>query len=149
MAYDASKFKKVESSLSPGESVIAGAPAFPPGGFKRQTAGGAFGAIGAVVAGAGKSDAGSFKLPQRFVLGLTNKRILICKSDALLGRPKEILFDLPLTNVTTAELVSGGKITQHARFVTRDGQELEVEVAKGKGKQFLNELVTQAQALIA
>jgi hypothetical protein len=149
MAYDAGKFKKLESALAAGETVIAGAPALPPGGFKRQAAGGAFGAIGAVVAGAGKSEAGSFTLPRRFVLGLTNQRLLVCKPDALLGRPKEIVFDLPLSDVTSAELVSGGKLTQHARFVTRDGRELEVEVPKGKGNQLLTALVTKAQGLIA
>jgi hypothetical protein len=149
MAYDASKFKKVESSLGAGESVIAGVPAFPLGGFKRQTAGGAFGAVGAAVANAGKSHAGSFELPQRFILGLTNKRLLICKSDAVLGRPKEILFDLPLSEVSAAELVDGGKVTQRARFALRDGRELEVEVPKGKGKQFLTTVVTEAQGLLS
>jgi hypothetical protein len=88
--YKLKHFDKVSDQLEPSEMFIAGAAGLPPGGMRRQAGlTGIGGAAGALVAGSGKRT--ELELPPKFVLGLTNQRLLFCQPDNVWGHPKAVL----------------------------------------------------------
>lgn len=141
MAYKLSKFSKVTSSLEPGEAFVAGAFVMTPGTMKRQMAGALGGVVGAAIASSGSSASGSFDLPRRFVLGLTDRRLLLFKPDALWAKPKELIATIPLADIASAGFTSGGAMSNAASIVLRTGQSLDVEVAKGPARGWLEALL--------
>lgn len=145
MAYKLSKFGKVTGSLEPGETFVAGAFAMAPGTMKRQMAGALGGAIGAAIASSGSGASGSFELPRRFVMGLTERRILLFKPDALWAKPKELIGAIPLGDVVSAGFTSGGAMSNKAAIALRNGQVLEVECAKGPARKWLEELLAAVE----
>ena len=146
--YKLSNFKKIVPELAPGEQIIAGAFAMPPGGMKRQMMGGAFGAVGAAVAASGKGTAGSFELPRRFILGLTGQRLLFVKPDALMGRPKSILYAIPVGQIASAGLGSSGAMSQQAVFALKSGEQIVVEVGKVRVKAWMLDLLEKMQPML-
>ena len=145
MAYKLSKFSKVTSSLEPGESFVAGAFAMAPGTMKRQMAGALGGAIGAAIASSGSSASGSFELPRRFVIGLTERRLLLFKPDLLWAKPKELIGTIALADVVSAGFTGGGAMSNTATIALRNGQALEVECAKGPARKWLEELLAAVE----
>lgn len=67
--------------------------------------------------------------------------------DMLWGRPKNVAFAVPLSDIASVSLAEPGKLSQQATFVCKDGRTLTVE-AMTKGKSWLRELVTKAEALL-
>ena len=146
--YKLKNFKKILPELVQGEVIQAGAFAMPPGGMKRQMMGGAFGVIGQVVAAKGQGTAGSFELPRRFILGLTNQRLLFVKPDALLGRPKSILYAIPVNQIASAGLGDKGAMSQQAVFALKSGEQVIVEVGKVRVKAWMVDLLEKLQPML-
>lgn len=147
--YKLSRFNKIAPELHEGEQLVAGAFAMPPGGVKRVLGGSVGGAVGALAAGAGKGQAGSVELPRRFVLGLTSQRLLFCKPDQWLGKPKKVLYAIPLSDLASAESGKAGAMSQQAVFTTKSGDEIVVEAMKGKGRGWLENLIAKLRPLLS
>jgi hypothetical protein len=150
VAYKLKKFDAVAPSvLEPGESFVAGAFALLPGGVKRQMGLSAFGAIGAATSGLGHGTAGSFTLPRKFVLGLTNRRIAIFAIAYWSGRPNKLLGSLPLSSVEGAHWDGSGTMSRRATISLIDGGRLDFEATKGAMRaateSFLDALRAQLQ----
>jgi len=150
VAYNLKKFNKVSSTLEPGESFLAGAPALPPGGVGRSMVGGALGgAVGVIAAGSGSATAGAFELPGRFTLALTDRRIMVFKPDPWLGRPKKLVGSIPLADVAGAAFTESGAVSKRAAVSLRNGTSLDVEVQKGIGRAWMEHFIEQVNARIA
>lgn len=147
-AYKLSKFGKIQSKLGPGEEIVAGAFGMPPGGVKRTMGGAVGGAVGALAAGAGKATAGTVELPRKFVLGLTNQRLLICKPDSFMGNPKDVIYGIPVADITSAGWGDSGKLSAQAVIALRDGNTLIVEAMKGRTKGWLEDLLSKLQPML-
>jgi len=147
--YKLSHFKKIIDQLGPGETFVAGAAAMPPGGMRRHAAtAGVGGALGALVAGGGQRGAGDVQLPGKFVLGLTNERLLFCKPDNVWGHPKAVLYAIPLAEIASAEPVKTGAISKQAKFMLTNGQEIVVESQRAIAGKWMDDLLEQIQPLL-
>jgi hypothetical protein len=141
--YKLKHFSKVEDQLGPSETFIAGAAGLPPGGMRRQAVGGA---IGALVGGS--KPAGDFELPPRFILGLTNQRLLFCKPDNMWGHPKAVLHAIPLSDIASVGPSKGGVISQQIEITFHDGRQLVVETQKAIAGKWMEDLVEKVQPLL-
>ena len=147
--YKLKNFSKVEDQLGPSETFIAGAAGLPPGGMRRQAGlAGIGGVAGALVAGSGKKTAGDFELPAKFVLGLTNQRLLFCKPDNVWGHPKSVLYAIPLSDIAALGPSKGGVISKQIEIALRDGRKLVIESQRAIAGKWMEDLVEKVQPLI-
>lgn len=144
-SYKLKHFRKITDRLAPGEELIAGTPAMAPGGMRRQMIGGAI-AMG--IDSTKSRKAGDVELPARFVLGLTNQRLLITKPDMWMGRPKELLYAIPLSDLVSVEPGRKGAVSKQAVFTMRDGAQMTVESQRAIAGKWFDELVERIQPLL-
>lgn len=145
--YKLKHFSKINDQLGPGEIFVAGAAAMPPGGMRRHATSGG-GLVGALVAGTGSHAGGDVELPAKFVLGLTNQRLLFCKPDNVWGHPKAVLYALPLADIASATPSRSGAISKQANFAMRDGREIVVESQRAIAGKWFDDLLDQIQPLL-
>lgn len=126
--------KKAEENLNPGERLIAAVRTQPRG----STVGAAGGIVGEVLsrrqtskahveAGAG-SQAESWPKVNSAV-GLTDQRLLLYDY-TVMGKPKDLIGEFPLDQLTAVELEKKKLGANLLRFVFADGSGTEVECAK-------------------
>lgn len=135
-------FTPVRSVLGTGESFITGAFVEAPGNTGRQMRAGL--TTGGLFSTAGSAMSGSFELPRRYILGLTEYRLLVFKH-GFFGKPKTLLHALPLTDVTSAGFSRGGMLSNQARIEFRSGHVLAIECFKANRKQ-VTELLSEMHA---
>ena len=96
--------------LAPDETLLAGSPCLPRGAIGKRAAGGFFGVAGNAIAGAAaKSGYGAAapSLPSLVALGVTTERILIFGMGSFRGRPKKLLYAIPLAEVARITFCEG------------------------------------------
>lgn len=146
-AYNLKHFKNILSALEPGEVILAGAIAVPEGFIKKgRKALPLTGLVGAAIATSGEGQAGSFVMPGRMVLGLTNSRLLVCIRDSWSGHPKSVHSSIRLSEIRSAELEQS-KTLRRARFSLSDGTTLSVETEWQFGAS-MDDLLAKIQPLL-
>lgn len=146
MSFSNRKLKKLAPNLEPGEQVITGALAFAPGGIRRQQLkAGLFGAAGAVAAARKTHEAGSLHLPNLFYVALTDRRLLFTRMGSMLGRATgELLAGVPRYDIVSAGF-GQGKQARSVQIVLRNGATVEIEVRRGRQRQWMADLLAQLQ----
>ncbi len=144
--------KHCGDSLQAGEEFVAATYAEPPGVIGRTVA---FGAVGGIVGHAAGARASKKKAEEaealgttqgiadtiptaKGVLALTNSRFLIFGHSALSGRPKDLVFELPRQDVTSASYEKG-KLLGKIQLTFSDGSVVQFESAKAGKPQLLAE----------
>lgn len=147
-SYNLKNFRKFGDLLEPDETFIAGLFGMPPGGVKRNLAGGA-GLFGAVYLLRNQEGATAIELPAQFVLGLTPRRIVFFDAKGLGGRPKVPLFSVPLEAVTSVVHGGSGLMANRVVLGLRDAPELEIEIQKGMPGPWARQFVERLSSMIA
>jgi|GEM_PF-6707984 len=125
MSYQPSRFAAAAAPvLEAGEEIVAGTYAQLPGSYQREMA------FGTLAGSFGNGLAGTLRLPRRFELAVTDRRILVFDRSPWTGRPSRLLAEIDLADVRrirTAEARHG----IHALVVdTHRDESLVVEVVK-------------------
>jgi hypothetical protein len=127
--------KRAGELLGPGETLLSAVRSQPRGTNLGVGIGGAVGAVVAdrqaskAKAAAGEGSTAAAWPSGNTAVGLTNRRLMLFNYTAL-GKPKDLVAEFPLDQVTTVELEKK-KVTANAlRFGFTDGSGVEVECAK-------------------
>jgi hypothetical protein len=126
--------KKAAEHLNAGERLIAAVRTLPRG----STVGAAGGIIGAALSGRqaskAEADAAAGSVAEAWpkenaAVGLTDKRLLLFNYTAM-GKPKDLIGEFPLDQLTSVELEKKKLGANALRFAFADGSGIEVECAK-------------------
>ncbi len=122
--------------LEPDEPILAGAPCLPRGAITKRAVGSIFGVVGNLVAGdaatRGHKLAGS-TLPSVIALGVTPKRLLVFAMGPVTGRPNQLLFAIPLSDVTEVRWAQGravGMKKMSLDISLADGSDVNLDIAR-------------------
>lgn len=101
--------------LQAGEDFLAATPCLPRGGISRRVIGAAaFGAAGDLIASSGANSAGPIyvgqELPSTMALGVTQQRVLVFGMNVATGRPKKVIYDIPLVGVAGVQSSTGRSV---------------------------------------
>ena len=128
--------------LQAGEEVRAACTTNPKGTMKRSVAVGVGGVVGALVAGRGEGDeAEAGGLADRFPSGqhylvVTDLRLLACSVAAMSGKPKELVAEWPIDQISDIT-TDKGKLAIPLTITFADGTSVAVEAARGTGADTL------------
>jgi hypothetical protein len=135
--------EKLADGLVDGETVISGLRV----NLKGTALGVGFAAMGGVLPalaggkamkpGQDQAEASGIPFSQQMALGLTTRRIIIWSRSALSGKPKEIIGEIGLTEVSDATFAKG-KLGDLISLIFAGGKKLELESVKvDKGEEFV------------
>ncbi|HEV3264891.1 MAG TPA: hypothetical protein VG014_05180 [Acidimicrobiales bacterium] len=129
--------KAAAGRVTEDDPILAGTPCLPRGAITKRAVGSVFGVAGNLAAGelaAGTSHSiGGHRLPSIMALGVTRLRLLIFGMNSFTGRPNEVLFDIPLSeiaDVLTSEGRAVGMKKAKIDIAFRDGSTLELDIAR-------------------
>lgn len=122
--------------LAEGETLLAGTPCLPRGAIGKRAAGAVFGAVGNVIAGAeaksGYGDAAP-PLPSLVAIGVTTERLLIFGMGSFRGRPKKLLYSIPLSQISRVTFREGravGMKKTELDVVPLVGSNIQLDIAR-------------------
>lgn len=134
----------------PGEHLVATTRVARKQSVKSQAA---FGVLGGMVANAVKAkveskhphDSAATNFPQlpSMTLGLTDRRVIVCRNSTLSNRPEEMVTALNLDSITNARFEKG-KLTSKLFVTTADGTEDKFQVLRGSGAEEFADALNQA-----
>lgn len=119
------------------DPILAGTPCLPRGAITKRAVGSVFGVVGNLAAGelaAGTSHSiAGHKLPSIMALGVTRLRLLIFGMNGFTGRPNEVLFEIPLSEITDVQASEGRAVGMKKAKIDiafRDGSTLELDIPR-------------------
>jgi hypothetical protein len=139
MGYFETASAKAATDLQPGEQVTAANRFQAKGQAMAMAAGGLVGAAIASVASKGDRKAAAeagVKLPQRGVLVVTDRRVLVYSQSAFAARPKKLLAEIPNTLVGAAPTGKGvAPAMVRTRLSFSTGGSAEIDLVKRDGAE--------------
>jgi hypothetical protein len=128
--------KPSQGLLDQDEKLLAGAPCLPRGAIGKRALGSIFGVVGNAVAGDSATSGygeGAPTLPSVVALGVSSKRLLIFDMGGFSGKPKNLLYGIPLSQVTGVIVSQGrsvGMKKSQLDITLSNGSELHLDVAR-------------------